>query len=143
MAQRSAIQAQDSRFCTFGHPRIVAALGLIHDHPQEPWTAKILAHRVGMPLKRFTATFVALVGKLPSQYLTRVRILKAVSLLEASTLTVTQTARRVGYGSDAAFARAFRRSVGSSPGQYRRKASSRRAAANPPPPWLWRPLGLH
>lgn len=103
-----------------GEPHIGAALGLIHEQPAEPWTVALLASRVGMSRSAFAARFTQLVGEPPLHYVTRWRMQKAAELLRASTATLSEVATRVGYESEAAFSKAFKRWSGVAPGGYRR-----------------------
>jgi AraC-like DNA-binding protein len=100
-------------------PQIGAALGLIHRSPARTWTVSSLAAQAGMSRSPFAARFTALVGEPPLSYLTYWRMQLAAELLSNERLTVSETAERIGYVSDAAFSRAFRRRFGESPGQYR------------------------
>jgi AraC-like DNA-binding protein len=100
-------------------PQIGAALGLIHRAPASAWTVSSLAAQAGMSRSPFAAKFTALVGEPPLSYLTYWRMQLAAELLSNERLSVSETAARVGYVSDAAFSRAFRRRFEMSPGQYR------------------------
>lgn len=100
--------------------RIAKALAHIHRDPSEAWTAAELAARVGMSRSSFFSRFSELVGEPPVQYVTRWRMLAAADLLRASKVSVAEVADQVGYGSENAFARAFRRVIGETPGDYRR-----------------------
>ncbi|MFT4976186.1 MAG: AraC-like DNA-binding protein [Myxococcota bacterium] len=101
-------------------PQIAQALALMHDHPEQRWTAAGLARQVGMSRTSFYARFQELVGEAPSGYLTRWRMQRARELLRRADLSTAELAEQVGYGSEEAFSRAFRRTVGVSPSEYRR-----------------------
>ncbi len=101
-------------------PQIGSALGLIHESPAEPWTVAGLAARVGMSRSAFAARFAQLVGEPPLHYVTRWRMQKAATMLRASTSTLADIAARVGYESEAAFSKAFKRWAGVAPGAFRR-----------------------
>ncbi len=101
------------------HPDIGVALGLIHQSPDQPWTVALLAERVGMSRSAFAAEFRQLVGEPPLQYLTRWRMHKAASLLRLGQASLAQIAHLVGYESEAAFSKAFKRWMNHSPGSYR------------------------
>ncbi|MDX2051074.1 MAG: AraC family transcriptional regulator [Polyangiaceae bacterium] len=100
--------------------QIGAALQLVHAEPQEAWTVASLAAKVAMSRSAFAARFVQLVGEPPLQYVTRWRMQKATGFLRAGQATLAEVAEKVGYDSEAAFSKAFKRAVGSTPGAYRR-----------------------
>jgi AraC-like DNA-binding protein len=110
-------------------PQIGAALGLIHENPQQAWTVGNLASRVGMSRSTFAGRFAELVGEPPLHYVTRWRMQKAASLLREGSATLADIADRVGYESEAAFSKAFKRWVGVAPGAYRKSARAGLAAA--------------
>jgi AraC-like DNA-binding protein len=99
--------------------RISPALQAIHHHPDKPWTIASLAHLAAMSRTLFATTFVKSTGETPRRYLTRLRMDRARDLLQRSHLPLAMVAHRAGYGTDAAFARAFKRQFGVSPGQCR------------------------
>lgn len=101
-------------------PQVGAALRLIHAHPGRPWTLDRLAHGVGMSRSAFAERFTTFVAIPPMQYLARWRLQVAARLLETGTVSVAQAASAVGYHSEAAFNRAFKREVGLPPGAWRR-----------------------
>jgi AraC-like DNA-binding protein len=101
-------------------PQIGEALGLIHEKPQEPWTVESLALRVAMSRSAFAARFADLVEEPPLTYLTRWRMQKATRLLSTGQASIGEIAHRVGYDAEAAFSKAFKRSMGVAPGAYRR-----------------------
>jgi AraC-like DNA-binding protein len=101
-------------------PQIGAALGLIHEKPNEPWTVESLASRVAMSRSAFAARFVQLVEEPPLTYLTRRRMDKARRLLRTSHATIGEIAGRVGYDAEASFSKAFKRWIGVPPGAFRR-----------------------
>jgi AraC-like DNA-binding protein len=77
-----------------------------------------------MSRSAFAARFGALVGEPPLGYLTRWRMHLAADTLRGGDATVAAIARRVGYGSEGAFSKAFKQRYGISPGAYRRKDQS-------------------
>jgi AraC-like DNA-binding protein len=105
-------------------PQISRAMSLIHSGPNEAWTASTLARRVGMSRSGFFARFSALVGMPPKQYLTQWRMHVAARCLRREDSTVAEVAWRVGYASEGAFSRAFKRILGLAPSDYRRLAST-------------------
>jgi AraC-like DNA-binding protein len=100
--------------------QIAAALGEIHRQPERNWSVASLAAAAGMSRSSFAARFTALVGEAPLAYLTRWRMHLASEFLRGRDLSVSEIAGRVGYESEAAFSKAFKREVGVSPGAYRR-----------------------
>ncbi|MFO0712200.1 MAG: AraC family transcriptional regulator [Sandaracinus sp.] len=100
-------------------PRIARALDLVHTRPHEAWTAASLAEAVGMGRSAFFDRFTALVREPPAQYLARWRMQLAQRSLARGEGSVAEIGRRVGYDSEAAFSRAFKRLVGISPGLAR------------------------
>jgi AraC family transcriptional regulator, alkane utilization regulator len=107
-----------------GDSQIGSALGLIHQSPELDWTVQSLAARVAMSRSAFASRFARLVGEPPLAYVTRWRMQKAAGLLRQSSATLADIAERVGYDSEAAFSKAFKRAVGSAPGAYRRAAKA-------------------
>jgi transcriptional regulator GlxA family with amidase domain len=101
-------------------PQMGAALALLHQKLAQPWTVRGLARQVGMSRSAFAARFTRLVGEPPLHYLTRLRMQKAAGLLRGSLASTTQVAEQVGYVSDTAFCKAFKRAFGKSPGSFRR-----------------------
>jgi AraC-like DNA-binding protein len=98
---------------------ISAALGLIHQSPERKWTVTDLAEAAGLSRSAFSARFAERVGEPPMTYLTRWRMLRATRLLKNEVRTEA-IAELLGYESEAAFRKAFKREVGSPPAQYRR-----------------------
>ena len=105
--------------------QIGAALTLMHENPAQDWTLNALARNAGMSRSALAARFHQLVGTTPMQYLTLWRMQLARKLLGESALSTAAIAERVGYQSDAAFSKAFKKTVGSGPGAYRRGRSKK------------------
>jgi AraC-like DNA-binding protein len=103
-------------------PHIGQALALLHARPTEGWTAEALALEVGMSRSVFAERFTALVGQPPMQYLTGWRMHVAAQQLREGRGNVAQVGFAVGYESEAAFSRAFKRQFGASPGAWRRQS---------------------
>jgi AraC-like DNA-binding protein len=99
-------------------PQIGAALGVIHDRVSTPWTVESLAGAAGVSRSAFAVRFKELLGQTPLEYVTEWRMQKAMQLLEQRDKKLVDVARSVGYESDAAFSKAFKRIVGASPGEY-------------------------
>jgi AraC-like DNA-binding protein len=105
-------------------PRIGAALVEIHAQPSRDWGVESLAAEVGMSRSSFAQHFAELVGEPPSKYLTRWRMYLAARLLRAPGATIAQVAERVGYDSEAAFSRVFKRYMRVAPAAFREESSS-------------------
>lgn len=103
-------------------PQVGKALGLIHADPRQDWTVVSLATAVSRSRSSFAAQFTALVGEPPFSYLTRWRMHTAAALLKNPALPMQEIAERVGYTSEVAFSKAFKRELGKAPGMYRREA---------------------
>ena len=100
------------------------ALALLHQAPAEAWTVDELGRRVGLSRSALHERFTQMIGQPPMQYLTQWRMQVASKLLGSSTGTVASIALEVGYESEAAFARAFKRSVGTPPAAWRRRRAA-------------------
>ncbi len=96
-------------------PSLGRAVALMHRHPERPWTVASLAREVGMSRSHFAQRFAAGVGRSPLAYLAEWRMHLGRTLLRGGALRVGEVARRVGYGSEAAFSTAFRRATGLQP----------------------------
>jgi AraC-like DNA-binding protein len=101
-------------------PQIGAALKSIHENVNSPWTVESLADSAGMSRSAFAERFKELVEQTPLEYVTEWRMQKAVQLLQQGDKKLVDVAQSIGYESDAAFSKAFKRVVGLTPGEYRR-----------------------
>ena len=95
-------------------------LALIHSRPAHGWTVEELAAGVGLSRSALADRFTGLVGQPPMQYLTRWRLQLAANLLRTGSRNVASVAADVGYDSEAAFSRAFKRELGQTPAAWRR-----------------------
>jgi AraC-like DNA-binding protein len=100
-------------------PVVSRALKLIHDDPLRNWTADELARAAATSRSVLGERFKALLGQSPIHYLVEWRMQLAANLLVSTDLRLAAVAERAGYGSEAAFSRAFHRHVGMSPAQWR------------------------
>jgi AraC-like DNA-binding protein len=100
-------------------PQIGAALARIHRQPGDAWTVETLAVAAGMSRSLFSERFATLLGVSPARYLLQWRMRLGAVWLKNETMTVAEIATRLGYASDAAFSRAFKRFMGVSPGSLR------------------------
>ena len=103
-------------------PGIAPALAAIHNDPSAGWTVESLAGRAGLSRAAFARRFATLVGEPPLAYLTRWRMTTAAKLLRESDAPLSAVAAQAGYGSEFAFAKAFKREYGLPPGGYRHQA---------------------
>jgi AraC-like DNA-binding protein len=101
--------------------QIGRALALIHGDPARPWTVATLADELAMSRSAFAARFTELVGEPVMRYVTRWRMRVAVNALRDEGVTVAELADRLGYRSEAAFARAFKRVTGVAPGAVKQE----------------------
>jgi AraC-like DNA-binding protein len=100
-------------------PHVGRALALIHHDIGAPWSAETLARQVGMSRSAFVERFTTLVGMPPIRYLTVWRMQTAKINLREKRLPIAKLAHSVGYESEEAFSRAFKREFGVSPAQWR------------------------
>jgi AraC-like DNA-binding protein len=105
-----------------GDSAVAPALTAIHADPAAVWTVESLARKAGLSRAAFARRFTALVGEPPMAYLTRWRMTTAAKRLRESDVPVATVAVHAGYGSEFAFAKAFKREYGLAPGAYRRQA---------------------
>ncbi|HZZ95182.1 MAG TPA: AraC family transcriptional regulator [Usitatibacter sp.] len=103
-------------------PHVGRALALLHAEPARCWAVETLALETGLSRSALADRFVALIGEPPMQYLTGWRMALAAQALTTSNDAVARIAERVGYESEAAFNRAFKREVGTPPAAWRRAA---------------------
>ncbi|HEX3847038.1 MAG TPA: AraC family transcriptional regulator [Steroidobacteraceae bacterium] len=100
--------------------RLAVSIRAMHGDLARGWTVETLAREAGLSRSTFAATFKAVTGDTPLDYLTRWRMYRAKVLLRGSELSLIEIAERVGYETDAALSRAFRRFEGVAPGKWRR-----------------------
>ena len=106
--------------------RIVgAALNALHKSPAHAWTLEELARTANTSRSVLAERFQQLVGSSPMQYLTQWRMLLASNLLVRSNAPLASIAQDVGYQTDTAFSRAFRREYGAPPAAWRRHQAGR------------------
>jgi AraC-like DNA-binding protein len=100
--------------------RIARALSLLQAEPAKRWTVERLARAVGLSRAAFARRFAAVSGRSPRRFLNELRLALAASLLSSSDDSLAELAARVGYMSEFAFSRAFKRQHGVAPGAFRR-----------------------
>jgi AraC family transcriptional regulator, alkane utilization regulator len=101
-------------------PAICRALALVHARPKDPWDIRSLASACAMSRSTFLDRFTEAVGSPPMKYVARWRLTLAARDLSDADITVKQVADRYGYGSEAAFTRAFRSAFDIPPATFRR-----------------------
>lgn len=101
--------------------QIGRAISLIHRDPARRWTVASLAAEVAMSRSAFAARFTALVGEPAMHYVARWRMHVALTLLQEKNARPVELASQLGYQSEAAFSRSFKRFIGVSPGAARRQ----------------------
>jgi len=119
--------AQTGWLAGLGDPVVGKALSAMHAEPSADWTVDGLARQCGVSRSVFAERFTAMVGQPPMQYLALWRAQLASHLL-ADGGHVAEVAAAVGYESEAAFSRAFKKLVGRAPAAWRREAAERRAS---------------
>src|SRR4029077_18880641 len=100
-------------------PIVGRSLGLLHSRIAEPWTIAVLADEVGISRSALVERFTRYLSEPPMTYLTRWRLQLAARSLEKTSRGVAEIAADIGYESEAAFNRAFKREFGLPPGRYR------------------------
>lgn len=100
---------------------LAAAVEAIHGDLQTAWTVEMLARKSGMSRSAFAARFKEVVGQAPLAYLTEWRIFQSARLIERGGDKVSSISRIVGYHSEAAFTKAFRKVMGAAPSEYRKR----------------------
>jgi AraC family transcriptional regulator, alkane utilization regulator len=103
-------------------PHVARSLALFHGNLARAWTVDDLGREVGLSRSSLAERFTRLVGQAPMQYLATWRMQVAAHELRNTTASLAQVAERVGYDSEAAFSRAFKKAFGAAPATWRRRA---------------------
>ena len=111
-------------------PRLSQAIAAMHREPGENWTVERLAREAGCSRSVFAERFLNATNMTPLRYLTELRMRLAVQRIVNNGEAVEAVAYHLGYGSLAAFSRAFKRIVGQSPGALRAGRDSTQAVAS-------------
>lgn len=111
-------------FAGLRDPQVSRALALVHGAPDRAWTVDELGREAGLSRSALSERFVALLGEPPMQYLTRWRLALAARALKETREPILRIAVQVGYESEAAFNRAFKREFGMPPGTWRRHSGN-------------------
>lgn len=110
-------------FAALADARLKRALDAIHHQPGKDWTVASLAEVACLSRTAFAERFAEVLEETPYQYLTRWRMAQALKLLRDPRLSVAHVAERLGYQTEAAFRRSFKRVHGYGPGSVRRRSS--------------------
>jgi AraC-like DNA-binding protein len=105
-------------------PFVGRAIAALHRHPEREWTIESLAREVALSRSALAERFTHFVGRPPMQYLANWRMQLAANHLLTTLESVASVANRVGYDSEAAFSRAFKKSVGVPPSEWRKQRTS-------------------
>ena len=103
-------------------PEVGKVLALMHRRPAAPWTIAELANEAGLSRSVLAERFRQYLGEPPVAYLTRWRLQLGAQMLCSTSYSVAQIASEVGYDSEPAFNRAFKRQFGNPPARYRNEA---------------------
>ena len=121
--QTQATEASSS-LAALSDPIVGQILNRFHSDPAYPWTVPELASQLNLSRSALAQRFTQLLGQPPMQYLTHWRLQLASKHLQNSNITIAKVATQVGYESEAAFNRAFKRHVGMPPGTWRSRQSA-------------------
>lgn len=124
MALRQHLAGTTARrglFAAMADARLKRALDVMHREPGRDWTVASLAEVALMSRTAFAERFAEVLEETPYQYLTRWRMAQALKLLRDPRLSVAHVAERLGYQTEAAFRRSFKRVHGYGPGSIRRR----------------------
>ncbi|XYH93030.1 helix-turn-helix domain-containing protein [Sorangium sp. So ce1128] len=113
--------------------RVARALQLIQEKPAARWTIEALARAAGLSRAAFARRFLAELGVPPLRYVAELRMQRAAELLAEGDRSLASIAAEVGYDSEFAFSRAFKRHTGEAPGAFRRRSRSEGAPFRMPP----------
>ncbi len=106
------------------HPEVGKALAMMHRHPARPWTIADLAKEAGISRSVLAERFGHYLGEPPMAYLTRWRLQLGAQMLSSTSYSVAQIASEVGYESEPAFSRAFKREFSLPPARFRIESRS-------------------
>jgi AraC-like DNA-binding protein len=111
-------------YAALDDPSVGPALRRLHGEPQRAWTVAELAAEAGLSRAAFARRFTELTGHAPLTYLTEWRMVLAQDALRRPGATLASVAHEIGYGSEFAFANAFKRQLGVPPGRWRREQAA-------------------
>jgi len=114
-------------------PFVGRALAALHRSPARAWTIESLARDAGLSRSAMAERFTQFVGRPPMHYLTNWRMQLAANHLLSGMDSIAVIANRVGYESEAAFSRAFKKLVGAPPSEWRRRRADNGGQASAAP----------
>ena len=123
-------EAQRGLLAALTDPRLSKVIAAVHGRPGAPWSLTSLAKCAGMARTAFAHRFSSVMGDTPMHYVSGLRMLEAERLLRDRRVSVAQVAEQLGYSTEAAFRRAFKRQRGVGPGAVRRAPGSAPAPAS-------------
>lgn len=118
-------ERQRGWFAGLGDRFVSRALALMHEQPARDWTVDDLAASVGLSRSALAQRFTEFIGQPPIQYLTRWRLTIAAQRLRSEQTPLARIAEDSGYDSEAAFNRAFKRALGTTPAAWRKAQGTR------------------
>jgi len=124
----AAPQGSTGWLAALADPALGRCLSLVHDDPSRAWTVETLARGCGLSRSTLTERFDALLATSPISYLRDWRLYLASVALSGSTKSIARIAEEAGYGTEAAFSRAFARCFGSPPAAWRKAARAQSSA---------------
>lgn len=120
------------------HPRLIQSINAFLRAPEQAWSLGDLAKAAGMSRTRFAEEFKLVTGQTPARIISRLRLTAIARRMATTALSIEAAAEEAGYGSSAAFVRAFQREFGETPARWRRgrvdrdeRTSRRRPARSP------------
>lgn len=126
---RALPSGESGWFAALRDGQVGRALTLIHARSDHPWTTEALAREVALSRSAFADRFTQLIGEPPMRYLARHRMNVAANMLQEGAQSTGNIAFAVGFASEAAFSRAFKKEYGVPPGQWRRARAGAAAPA--------------
>jgi AraC-like DNA-binding protein len=112
--------AQTGWFAGLREPHVARALAMLHHEVARHWTVDELSREVGLSRSALAERFIRLIGMPPMHYLASWRMQVATEKLRTTSASLAQVAEVVGYDSEAAFSRAFKKAFGTAPATWRR-----------------------
>ena len=113
-------QGQTGWLAGLRDPHVARALALLHHDITRPWNVDDLSREVGLSRSALADRFIKLIGVPPMHYIASWRMQVATQKLRNTSASLAQVADLVGYGSEAAFSRAFKKAFGTAPAAWRR-----------------------